>query len=346
MELYESKTIPSISLNQWESIFDTLEVPMMLLDDENTIIRINNSMRSMVNKNENLIGEKCYRIVHGTSEPPENCPHLKTIEYHIKQVETIEIPELNSFLRVTTSPTYDLEGNLLGSAHVAKDITDLISAKNELKNTLDLKELLMREVHHRVKNNLVNIASLLYLQALNTNDPDAKDILMDAQRRAKSMAIMHRKIYTYNEFEKIELKYYFQELLDELLISYPNDELQYFLDVQDIYIDVDTALILGLIMNELVSNSLKYAFSDDQKRIIQILFKKIDNQYVLQVSDNGKSRSRKIDFDDQDIVNSKSFGITMVKLFTKQLDGQFSVEYRDGTIITINFNEYNFNSDS
>ena len=339
MDLLKSEQKPFISLEQWESIFETLEVPMMIINDKQDIIRINNSMKCDVKIKDNIIGEKCYKIVHGTSEPPENCPHLKTIKHGTKNVETIEIHELNSWFRVTTSPTYDSEGNLSGSAHVAQDITDLIITEKELEKTLELKELLMREIHHRVKNNLVTIASLLYLQALNTNDKGVKDILMDAQSRTKAMAIMHQKIYSYKEFEEIKLKYYFQQLLDDIVKNYPKDELQYFLDVHDISIDVDTALILGLIINELLSNSLKYAFSDDQSIIFQIEFQKINNQYILRISDNCKLPQEKIDFNDKDIINSKSFGITMVTLFTEQLDGQISNKYDNGTIFTLTFNE-------
>lgn len=338
MDIYESEPKKFISFEQWENIFNSLEVPMMIINDKQDIIRINNSMKCNVKNKDNIIGEKCYKIVHGTFEPPENCPHLKTIKYGTKNVENIEIQELNSWFRVTTSPTYDSEGNLSGSAHVAQDITDLIITKNELEKSLELKDLLMSEIHHRVQNNLVTVASLLYLQALNTNDTNVKNILMDAQSRTKAMSIMYQKINSFKEFEKIELKYYFQQLLDEIVKDYPK-ELKYFLDVHCSSIDVDTTLILGLIINELVSNSLKYAFSDKQRAIIKIIFQKINNQYILKISDNGKLRKDKIDINNKDIINSKSFGITMVTLLTEQLNGQISVKYDEGTIFTITFNE-------
>lgn len=326
---------PFLSVDQWESLFENIEVPAMLLNDKHEIIRINDSMKNVLKLKEAPIGEKCYKIVHGTTEPIENCPHSKSLKTKMTNVEKIEFPDLNAWFLVTTGPISDSE-NINVYSHIGQDITDLINTKNELEKSVEFKELLMKETHHRVKNNFMSMSSLLFIQSLNAQDSSAKSALMDAQNRVKSMAITHQTIYSRENFEKIELKYYFKQLLDELLKDHHNENITYLLDVDYVLMESNKALVLGLILTELVSNSLKYAFSEDDMGIIQVKFVENDDKYIFEVSDNG-NQEKIIDLNDDDIVNSESFGLSMVKLLTKQLNGEISVKYLDGTIFTIIF---------
>nr|WP_319373810.1 histidine kinase dimerization/phosphoacceptor domain -containing protein [uncultured Methanobacterium sp.] len=326
----DSGELPFISGGLWESIFNSIEVPIMILDKEHKIVRINESMIDTAAIKGNVIGKKCYNIIHGTSTPPEFCPHSKTIQNNEEYTEEVEFPDF--WLLVSTSPIYDFDGNLIGSGHIAQDITKQKEAEKKIQDLLEIKELLMKETHHRVKNNLVTISSLLFLQAMNIKDKDAKEALLDSQNRARSMAIIHQKLYSYADFEKVDLNLYFRQLIDEVIKSYSASEIRYFLDVDNISFNVDTALILGLIVNELVSNSLKYAFPEDKKGIIRVNLHKINDEYVLNVSDNGKSNLENINLENPD-----SFGLTIVNLLVTQLNGQFSVKRDEGTIFTINF---------
>ena len=192
----------------------------------------------------------------------------------------------------------------------------------------------MKEAHHRIKNNLVTISTLLSLQAKYINDQNAKEALMDSQNRAKAMAIIHQKIYSYADFEKIDLNNYFTQLIEEVLKTYSADKkINYYLDVKNISLNVDTSLILGLIIIELLSNSLKYAFNG-QNGIINVTLSKIKNKYILKVSDNGKSMQK-----DLDLENTGSFGLTIVNLLVTQLNGQITVNKSGGTIFTISFKQ-------
>lgn len=324
-----SGEIPFISGELWEAIFDSIEIPIMILDSEHRVVRINKSMIKKADIKGDVIGEKCYSIVHGTSTPPAFCPHSKTIENNEEYTEEVEFPDF--WLLVSTSPIHDFEGNLIGSCHIAQDITKQKEAETETKNLLELKELLMKETHHRVKNNLVTISGLLSLQAINIKDKSAKDALLDSQNRAKAMAIIHQKLYSYADFEKVDLNLYFTQLIDEVLKTYSAGKVQYVLDVENISFKVDTALILGLIINELVSNSLKYAFEDGEG-IIRVILQENGNKYTLEVSDNGKSIPELLD-----LKNTTSFGLTIVNLLVNQLNGEISVKRDEGTVFTITF---------
>jgi len=322
-----------IDQKSWEFIFNSVEAPIMILDDQHRIIRINENMKSVMNISGNPIMEKCYKIVHGTEYPPDFCPHSQTIENHKKCTEEIELPDLDAWLLVTTSPIHNPQGKLVGSTHIAQDITKLKENEEKSKKSLELKDLLMKETHHRVKNNLVTLSGLLYLQAEHVEDQNAKDILLDSKNRARAMAIIHEKLYSNKTLETINLYFYLNQLLDEVLKSYSiTDKIQYDLDLDDIILDSNTALIIGLIVNELVSNSLKYAFPDDAEGLIKVSFHDKNGEYILKISDNGKTLPESID-----INNIDSFGLTIVNLLVNQIEGKITVEREEGTIFTIKF---------
>ena len=324
-----------LSKELWESIFNSIEVPMMLLDNNHRIIRINDSMKDVTKIEGDVTGEKCHEVIHGSSEPSEFCPHSVTIGKNVKHTEEIKLHD--HCLLVTTSPFHDPDGQILGSAHIAQDITKLKEAEEKVQNTIKLKDLLIKETHHRVKNNLITISGLLYLQSQHIQDADAKKVLLDSQNRARAMALIHQKLYSQENLESINLNYYLKQLLDEVVKTYTfGDRVQYVLDVDDISLDTDTSLILGLIVNELVSNSLKYAFTENDEGAITVSLHQDKSEYILKISDDGNATS-----DNIDIENTSSFGLTIVNLLTNQIGGNIRVKKNKGTEFTIKFkNEY------
>ncbi|MGB9201037.1 histidine kinase dimerization/phosphoacceptor domain -containing protein [Methanobacterium sp.] len=326
----------ALSKELWETIFDSIEVPMMLLDNNHRIIRINKSMKNIAKIFDDVIGKKCYETIHGLCEPPEFCPHSKTIEKNVKHTE--EVLFQDQYLLVTTSPFQDSEGQILGSAHIAQDITELKEAEKKVQDTIKLKDLLIKETHHRVKNNLITISGLLYLQSQHIEDPEAKNVLLDSQNRARAMAIIHQKLYSQENLDCINLNYYFKQLLDEVVKTYAfDDKVKCILDIEDVALDTDTSLVLGLIVNELVSNSLKYAFTENEKGTINVSLNQNSGEFFLKISDNGNTIS-----DDIDIENTSSFGLTIVNLLTNQIGGSIMVKRDKGTEFTIRFNRQNF----
>ncbi len=194
-------------------------------------------------------------------------------------------------------------------------------------------ELLLKEIHHRVKNNLEVVSSLLALQSAQIDDPSVQDAMQASQNRVTSMGILHQKLYQSEHLAFIEMKNYFMNLSENILDSYNASE-RVTIDcaMNEIDLDVDTAVPIGLIVNELLTNSLKYAFKKDQLGTVKLsLVDMGQDNLQLKIADNGIGKS---------LVNKPQgtgFGTQLVDLLTKQLDGTIHQEINNGTIISINF---------
>ncbi|HNP17296.1 MAG TPA: tetratricopeptide repeat protein [Fulvivirga sp.] len=203
----------------------------------------------------------------------------------------------------------------------------------QTKNTEN--ELLLGEIHHRVKNNLQVISSLLSLQERNTTDKTTKAAILDGKERVQSMGLIHNMLYQQNNFSGINMSEYIEKLIAGLLDSFgkkPEDfELKY--DIKNINLDVDTAIPLGLIINELVVNALKHAYSATKEPKINVGLKEINNQLVLEVEDNGTGEV-------VDVQSSESFGMKLVNSLSRQLRGTIDIEQRGGLCFKIAINDY------
>ncbi len=213
-------------------------------------------------------------------------------------------------------------------------------AETSLNIALEDKELLLKEIHHRVKNNLIVISSLLSLQSRYITDPDALDIFKESQNRAKSMALIHERLYQSSDLKKIDFGDYIRTLATDLFRTYIIDPnlIKLTINVENIKIDINTAIPLGLIVNELVSNSMKYAFPNDSKGEIIVDFNS-DNKFLnLIVKDNGIGLPKDFDYK-----NTNSLGLELVKSLTNQIDGKIEVIKSPGTIFKIKFQEIKYN---
>lgn len=194
-------------------------------------------------------------------------------------------------------------------------------------------ELLLKEIHHRVKNNLEVVSSLLALQSAKIEDPEIQDAMLASQNRVQSMGILHQKLYQSEHLAFIEMKNYFQNLCENILDSYNETErIEVNIDMNEIELDVDTAVPVGLIVNELLINSLKYAFPNGNKGTIKLSLENIDkDNLTLKISDNGIGKS----LDTK--AKGTGFGTQLVDLLTRQIGGKLTQEVREGTIISIDF---------
>ncbi len=193
------------------------------------------------------------------------------------------------------------------------------------------KELLLREIHHRVKNNLEVVSSLLALQSAQVDDPNTRELMQEGQNRVHSIGIVHQKLYQGENLGAIEMKDYFINLSESILDSFgANEKVQIECAMDALDIDIDTAVPLGLIVNELLTNTLKYAFPDGRVGKVQIrLEKRKDGILQLQVTDNGVGKSG--------ITRGTGFGGQLVSLLTKQLSGSMREEINNGTSIIFEF---------
>lgn len=205
--------------------------------------------------------------------------------------------------------------------------------KNKLLQKQNLeKEFLLKEIHHRVKNNLEIVSSLLSLQSAQLDDPDALYAMEQSQNRVQSMGMIHQKLYLGENLAAIEMKDYFNNLSDYILSSFGKQHLVGIqMEMEAYELDVDLAIPIGLIVNELLTNSLKYAFPGNRIGIIRLSLKERDNVVTLEVRDNGigMQASKK--------ASGTGFGTQLIALLVKQLDGTMRMDTRKGTAVTIAF---------
>ena len=218
------------------------------------------------------------------------------------------------------------------------EITERQRAEDKVKASLREKEVLLQEIHHRVKNNMQIIVSLLTLQCANIEDKCYLNMFKDAMDRIKSMALVHEKLYQSKDFTQVDIIGYIRSLVQNLILSHVavSDKVSLKIDAQDVSLGLDSAIICGLIINELVTNSLKYAFQGDTKGEIRIGVELIDEDEVeIQVADNGAGMPEHFD-----IKNSSTLGLQIVTtLVEQQLDGKLSLVGGNGTQYRIRFKE-------
>ena len=207
----------------------------------------------------------------------------------------------------------------------------LAREKNKSDQLLLDKELLLREIHHRVKNNLEIVSSLLALQSAQIDDPNTKEAMLAGQNRVHSIGIVHQKLYQGTNLGGIEMKDYFINLSESILDSFGAEKrVTIECTMEQLDVDIDTAVPLGLIVNELLTNTLKYAFPQGQAGKVQIkLHKQKDGMLQLEVSDNGVGKSG--------ITHGTGFGGQLVALLTQQLGGTMREEISNGTRIYFEF---------
>ena len=188
-------------------------------------------------------------------------------------------------------------------------------------------ELLLKEIHHRVKNNLEMVSSLLKLQSVKTKDAEAKGVMQASQARVQSMGIIHQKLYQGEKLATIDMLDYFQELSDHILDAFgARETVQVHYQVGNVELDVDTAVPIGLIVNELLTNSLKYAFPEATKGEITIRLQEEDENHLrLEVADNG------IGIKEEETPKGTGFGSQLVALLTQQLQGTLQTDFSRGS---------------
>jgi len=216
------------------------------------------------------------------------------------------------------------------------DITERKKDEKRLKESLKEKEILLSEVHHRVKNNLSIISSLLEMQAMQTNDNHIINALKDGQNRINSMSMIYETLYLSENLSLINMKKYLLKLADAVTQSAAlmhNINLE--IEAENILLEVKYASPLGMVINELITNSFKYAFPDNRKGEIRIKLQKIKNNIILNYSDNGVGLPK-----DLDLKNPKSLGLSLVKMIIEdQLEGAVVLSRKPGACYTIKFEE-------
>lgn len=328
------------NIEGWKYVLNSLPDLVTILDREQRVIWVNNAMADCLEiPPESCTGTKCYKAVHNLDYPPANCPHTKLIKDCKEHTEELYEENLRGYYLITASPIRDASGTLIGCVHLARNITQRKNMEDQVKKSLDEKEMLIKEIHHRVKNNLMIISSLLSIQASYVEDEEIKDILRESQSRARSMALIHEKLYQNTSHKKIDFGDYLNHLSSELFQTYSDhsNKIKLDLEVENHKLDVNTSIPLGLVVNELISNSLKYAFPDNREGTIRIKFYREDDKFVLIAADNGIGLPN-----DFKSLSNDSMGFMLIKSLTEQIEGELALDTSKGTCFKITFEEPEF----
>ena len=227
-------------------------------------------------------------------------------------------------------------GIIVGSRGIFRNITEKKLVQDKIKKSLVEKEVLLKEIHHRVKNNLQIISSLLSLQANQIQNEHAKEKYQESIGRIKSMSIIHELLYKSKNLATINIRDYLQELVSYISKTYNlsgQARVELVFDINEEGIDINKAIPCGIIINELLSNAFKYAFPGDRKGKITIEFARTGTKhYKLKVSDDGVGLLKKINLE-----NPETLGLQLINSLVEQLDGKVKVNYEKGTSFTIVF---------
>jgi two-component sensor histidine kinase len=225
-----------------------------------------------------------------------------------------------------------IAGFLFYQYRIKKRTTDILSEKNlQISEALFDRETLLKEIHHRVKNNLQVISSLLYLQANTLEDEAAIDAVRQGEHRVKAMGLIHQRLYSADDVRGVDIQDYFEKLFDELLTAFGTDEtdIEYLVNTNGLKLDIDTVIPLGLIINELITNAVKHAFREQVEGLIEVTVKEEDEKLHIRIKDNG------VGMDEADLQKINSFGWKMMHSLSRKLKAEISIANLSGTIVDI-----------
>lgn len=281
-------------------------------------------------------------LIYGVKSPED----IEKFWEEIYHINTEQNNALRSIMKDLTRCKHDLKTSDAQYVQLTQLNNELTTTKRklvkkniQLEKALEEKEMLLKEIHHRVKNNLMVISSLLSLQSRYIKDKKALAVFKESQNRAKSMALIHEKLYRSTDLKRIDFGEYIRTFSAELYHSIVGDprQVKLELNVEHVMLDINTSIPLGLIVNELITNSMKYAFPPGSKGKIKIDFYPQDDYFILNVSDDGIGIPEEVD-----VENTKSLGLQLVNSLTEQINGQLTVNRKDPTEFKIKFQEISF----
>ena len=337
LERNRSEKALRISEEEFRLAFENAKDAIFWADPETGVImRCNKAAETLLEKKrEDIIGH------HQTEmHPPEETVYYADVfkdHVQLKEVDNAEAEVITASgkrVPVYISSSFTEVGGKSVLQGIFRDITDRKNVENKIKASLKEKEVLLKEIHHRVKNNMQVISSLLNLQSAYITDHSLLDMFKDTQNRIQSMALVHENLYHSETFAEIDFKTYINRLTDDIFRSYRVDRKNIVLviDTKKSFLNMDIALPCGLIINELVSNALKHAFPGGKGEITITL--SIHGKTVeLKVADNGVGIPDEIDFK-----TTESLGLQLVTILAEeQLEGSIQLMREEGTTFVIQF---------
>ncbi|NYB52250.1 MAG: PAS domain S-box protein [Methanobacteriaceae archaeon] len=327
------------SEEKYRSLIESAQDPISILDRNGVFLLTNRASAQRFNMEPpEMLGKSLRELFPETADK-----QLKVIRKVFDTGEGLEVEmpvkydQHDRYYSVSAQPIFGPENTVQTVQVIARDITDIKQTQMQLEQALHDKDMLMKEIYHRVKNNLMVISSLLNLQSSYIKDEEAKGIFKESQDRAHSMALIHERLYRSKDLKHMDFGDYIRSLAMDLFRTYVSDpsRIKLEMEVEDILIDINTAIPLGLIVNELLSNSMKHAFPRDKSGVIKVKFyKKDDESCILEVSDTGVGFPKDLELD-----KTESLGLQLVNNLTRQINGELELERTPGTTFRIRFKE-------
>jgi PAS domain S-box-containing protein len=318
-------------------LFETAQDGILILDaDTGQIVDVNPFLVTMLGfSREEFFGKKIWEIglFRDIVANKDNFGKLQRKEYIRYEDLPLETADGRRIPVEFVSNVYMVDNKKVIQCNI-RDVTERKKMSAQIDASLTEKEILLKEIHHRVKNNLQIVSSLLNMHIRKINDPLATEALQDSQNRVMSMALVHEHLYKSNDLTNIDLMNYISALGTGLFVVFETEKhgIRFDLNIHNVYVDINTAIPLGLIVNELITNSLKHAFREQEDCRISVTASKNPGGLTLIIADNGVGIAGDITLEDQN-----SLGLRLVRALTRQLHGTVTIDRKEGTKFTFAF---------
>ncbi len=324
----------NVELEKLSLVASKTDNSVIIADDSGKIEWVNDGFARMTGLSKEVIGKNI-----AAAHIYQNADQILDIVKKEKRSKIVESSFQKNgdgkiWINSTVTPIFDEKNELKKFLFIDTDITESKKMEDQIVASLKEKDVLLKEIHHRVKNNLQIIISLLNLQSGYVKDENTLKTVMEGQNRVRAMALVHEKFYQADNLAEIDFKEYTEKLCFYLQQSYGalNKDIILKIDGDAVAFDMDTAMPCGLLLTEVVSNSLKYAFPEQKGEIKIGIKKSSDNKVQMDISDNGIGFPEGFDFE-----KSESLGLQLITALTNQLDGELMVNHDNGTHYTITF---------
>ena len=336
------KEAQNIQENYFSQLFENSPEAIVILDTEDRVINMNKSFEKLFQFDLNEIKGN---YINSLIVPDDLTSAASELSYKVRSGETVRTETVRksrdgSSLQVSvTAYPITVGKKQTGIYGIYNDITKRKRNEDQVKKSLVEKEILLKEIHHRVKNNLQIIGSLLNFQTKFIKDKDALEKFKISQNRIKSIALIHEKLYQTKNVSRIEFENYVKSLASHIFSVFGADtgNISYKINANNVFLSVDNAIPCGLIINELITNSLKHAFPDNRKGLVTIDMEYKNTNYFLTVSDNGVGISK-----DVDTGNSNTLGMQLIKTLLVQLNAEMVLNNENGTSFSIVFSNIDY----
>jgi len=312
-------------------------IGMSLINPDYTIEWYNDLYVQWFGPLEKAKGRNCFEVFEKRDAICTGCP--ARVSFEAGATSTVERRGISTsvgadrIMTMTTSPILNADGKVLQVVEITQDITERKQAEEQVQRSLDEKTVMLKEIHHRVKNNMQVISSLLNLQAREIADVSVRALFEESRNRISSMALIHERLYRSRDFAHVDFREYLKRLTEDIAQTFKRSGVNILVEMESVELDVNAGIPCGLIVNELISNSLKHAFPGNRKGTIRVgIIRNGEGDNLLFVADDGIGIAPDIDYH-----NSTTLGLKLVYVLSGQIHGTIALSADGGTKFSITF---------